>query len=150
MELTPVGANRFVVSGTPIAVEFVPAAPGQPAEIHVSGAGPKPTISQQVTTSFAPLNTELRAFDGEYSSAEVEGTYMLAARNAGLAMQIPGRADINLQPVFADAFAGEIVGLVKFSRDTGRGCHGIHSELRRCPGAAVQSHKTVNRRAVSA
>jgi hypothetical protein len=34
-------------------------------------------------------------------------------------MQIPGRADINLQPVFTDAFAGEIVGIVKFSRDAG-------------------------------
>jgi hypothetical protein len=56
---------------------------------------------------------------GEYCSPELEGTYTVASRNAGLVIQIPGRADINLQPVFTDAFAGEIVGLVKFSRDTG-------------------------------
>ena len=36
-------------------------------------------------------------------------------------MRIPGRADINLQPVFRDGFAGEIVGIVKFSRDA----HGV-------------------------
>ena len=118
VELTPVGANRFVVSGTSISVEFSPARPGRPQEIHVTGDGPKPRVSQQVT-SFAPSSTELRAFEGEYSSAEVQGTYTLASRSAGLVMQIPGRADINLQPVFADAFAGEIVGIVRFSRGAG-------------------------------
>jgi hypothetical protein len=60
---------------------------------------------------------ELRAFGGEYTSSEVEGTYAVAPRNAGLVMLITGRADIILQPVFADAFAGGIVGVVKFSRD---------------------------------
>src|SRR5713226_7593697 len=95
VELTPVSENRFVVSGTPIAAEFVPAAPGRPQEIHVTGAGPKPRVSQQVT-SFAPSSTELLAFEGGYSSAEVEGAYRLAPRNAGLVMQIPGRAEIHL------------------------------------------------------
>ncbi len=117
VELTPVDANRFVVSGTPISVEFVPAAPGRSQEIHVSGAGPKLMVSQQVTVSFTPSSTELRAFSGEYRSAEVEGTYTLVPHGAALVMQIPGRTDVHLQPVFADAFAGEILGVVKFSRD---------------------------------
>jgi CubicO group peptidase (beta-lactamase class C family) len=120
VELTPIGTNRFVVSGTPIAVEFVPAVPGRPQEIHVAGAGPKPTVSQQVT-SFVPSSAELRGFEGEYGSIEIEGTYRLAARDTGLVMRIPGRADIQLQPAFRDGFAGEIVGIVKFSRDS----HGV-------------------------
>jgi CubicO group peptidase (beta-lactamase class C family) len=120
VELTPAGANRFVVSGTPISVEFVPAAVGRPQEIHVTGTGPKPVVSQQVTTAFAPSSTERRAFAGEYTSREVEGTYTLAARESGLVIQIPGRSDIALEPIFPDAFAGDIVGVVKFSRD-GRG-----------------------------
>lgn len=119
VELTPVSENRFVVSGTPIAAEFVPAAPGRPQEIHVTGAGPKPVVSQQVTTSFAPSSTELRAFAGEYTSAEVEGGYTVAARASGLLIHIAGRSDIVLQPVYRDAFAGAIVGVVKFSRDAG-------------------------------
>jgi len=112
-------ANRFVVSGTAIAVEFVPAAPGRPQELRVTGTGPKTVVSQQVTNSFAPSSTQLRAFRGEYISAEVEGTYTLAVRDSGLVIQIPGRTDIALQPILPDGFAGAIVGVVKFSRDGG-------------------------------
>ena len=83
----------------------------------MTGAGPKPIVSQLVT-AFAPSSTELRAFRGEYTSAEVEGTYTLTARDSGLVIQIPGRSDIALQPIFPDAFAGRVVGVVKFSRDT--------------------------------
>ena len=39
---------------------------------------------------------------------EVDGTYTLAARDSGLVIQIPGRADIVLQPVYPDAFAGTV------------------------------------------
>ena len=53
-ELTPIGPNRFVILGTPIVAEFVPPTLGKPQEIHVTGAGPKPTISQLITTSFTP------------------------------------------------------------------------------------------------
>jgi len=119
VELTPVGANRFVVRGTPVSVDFVPPSHGRSQEIHVSGDGPKPRVSQLVTP-FGPAAAQLGLFEGVYSSPEVEGIFTLAARNAGLVMEIPGRANISLQPVFTDAFAGAIVGVVKFSRD-GRG-----------------------------
>ncbi len=117
VELTPVSENRFVVSGTPIVAEFVPAAPGRPQEVRVTGAGPKPVVSQKLD-AFALSSTELRAFAGEYTSPELEVTYKLAARDSGLVIQIPGRTDIALQPIFPDGFAG-FVGVVKFSRDGG-------------------------------
>ncbi len=117
VELTPVSANRFIVRGTAIGVEFVPAAPGRPQAIHVTGAGPKPVVSQQVTTSFAPSGADLRAFVGEYTSPELDATYKLAAHDSGLVIRMPGRADVLLEPIFPDAFAGAIVGVVKFSRD---------------------------------
>ncbi len=116
VELTPVSENRFVVSGTPIVAEFVPAAPGRPQEVRVTGAGPKPVVSQKLD-AFAPSSAELRAFAGEYTCLELEGTYTLVARDSGLALQIPGRTDIVLQPILPDAFVGGIVGFVKFSRD---------------------------------
>ena len=116
VELTPVSENRFVVSGTPIAAEFLPGAPGRPQEIRVTGAGPKPTVSQKVA-SFTPSSEELRAFTGEYTSAEVEGTYTLVARDSGLVIHTPGRGDTVLQPIFRDAFVGSGFGVVKFSRD---------------------------------
>src|SRR5258708_16871886 len=63
VELTPVSENRFVVSGTPFAVEFVPAASGRPSEVRLTGVGPKPTVSQKVVP-FTPSSAELRAFTG--------------------------------------------------------------------------------------
>jgi len=116
VELTPVSENRFVISGTPVVAEFLPAAPGRPQEVRVTGAGPKPVVSQKLD-AFTPSIAELRAFQGEYVSAELEGTYMLVARDSGLVLQIPGRNDVVPLPIFPDAFAGGVVGVVKFSRD---------------------------------
>ena len=119
-ELAPIGPNRFVIPGTPIVAEFVPPIAGKPQEIHVTGAGPKPTISQLITTSFTPSSAELRAFEGTYTSDEVHGTYTVVAHDSGLAIQIPARSDIKLVPVFTDAFSGGNWGVVKFSRNPDR------------------------------
>ena len=93
VELTAVSENRFVITGTAVVVDFVPASAGRPQEIHVTGEGPKPVVSQQVT-AFAPSRTELRAFVGQYASPELAVTYTLASRDSGLVIEIPGRADI--------------------------------------------------------
>jgi CubicO group peptidase (beta-lactamase class C family) len=117
VELTPVGVNRFVVSGTPILVEFAPDSAGRPREVRVTGAG-KPKISQPVR-AFTPAAAEMRAFTGEYRSVEVDGTYRLTPLSGGgLVLHIPGRADVRFQRVFEDAFAGEMLGVIKFSRGT--------------------------------
>lgn len=117
-ELIPVTANRFVVAGTTIELEFVPGATGRTQELHQTGVGPKPVISQQLA-SFETSSEELREFTGEYTSSELEGTYTLAARDSSLVIQVSGRADIVLQPLFQDAFAGSVVCVVKFLRDPG-------------------------------
>jgi CubicO group peptidase (beta-lactamase class C family) len=116
VELTPVSANRFVVLGTTIAVEFVPAASGRAQEVRVAGTGPKPVVSQKLD-AYSLSSSELRAFAGEYTSPEIEVTYALAGRDSDLVIQMPGRADVVLQPIFPDAFAGAVVNVVKFSRD---------------------------------
>jgi hypothetical protein len=115
-ELTPIAANRFVIMGTPVVAEFVPPIPDKPQELHVTGAGPKPRISQLIAP-FTPSSSELRAFEGIYTSDEVDGTYRVVARDSDLLLQVPTRADIRLKPVFSDAFSGKILGVVKFSRD---------------------------------
>ena len=107
-ELTPIGENRFAIPGTPIVAEFVPGAAGRPQELHVRGAGPKPMVAQLITTPFAPSSAQLRAFEGTYTSDEVHGTYTVVTHDSGLTIQIPGRSDIPLQPLFADAFGGKM------------------------------------------
>jgi CubicO group peptidase (beta-lactamase class C family) len=116
VELTPIGANRFVIPGTPTVLEFMPAVSGLSQEIHWTGSGPRTFVLRQVVPSL-PSASELRAFAGKYASVELEGTYTLAVRDSQLAMQIPGRADIVLQPVFPDAFTGRVVGVVRVKRN---------------------------------
>jgi hypothetical protein len=72
-----------------------------------------------VTASFKLRDAELKELQGEFTSAEVEGTYTVAASDVGLAIEIPGRSDIVLQPIVRDTFAGAIVGVVTFSRNAG-------------------------------
>jgi hypothetical protein len=117
IELTPIGGGRFIIVNTPMAVEFVPGSAGRSQEVHVTGAGPQPMISQRVDTGFIPTGTELRAFAGSYASPDLDTTYTVVATDAGLVIQVPGRAAISLQPVFPDAFYGSLVDLVRFSRD---------------------------------
>ena len=149
VQLTPAGGDRFVVAGTPIVVEFVPASAGCPQEVHVTGAG-RPRLSELVS-AFSPAAAELQAFQGEYRSAEVEGTYTLAPLNGGLVLHIPGRADVQFQPVFGDAFAGETLGVIKFSRGTGGAVTGFTANsdgarrlpfdrVRRRPASPDDSH----------
>jgi CubicO group peptidase (beta-lactamase class C family) len=117
-ELVPISPNRFVIPGTPVVAEFIPPADGRPQQIRVTGTGPKPQISQQVTGTFSPSSAELHAFAGEYSSAELEVAYMVAEWDSGLVIRTPGRADIPIRPLLPDTFyAPRLVDVVRFSRD---------------------------------
>jgi hypothetical protein len=116
VELIPIDAARVAIPGTPTVLEFMPVASGRPQEIHLTGSGPRTFVLRQMP-SFAPSAADLRVFEGKYNSAELEGTYTLAVHDSRLVMQIPGRADIVLQPAFAGAFTGRIVGVVRFVRN---------------------------------
>jgi CubicO group peptidase (beta-lactamase class C family) len=116
IELTPVSMNRFVLLGTRVMVEFLPVVTGKPQSVRVTGDGPKPVLSQKVD-AFAPSSTELSGFKGQYTSEELEVTYTISARSSDLLLQMPGRPDVLLQPIFSDAFAGGAVNVVKFSRE---------------------------------
>jgi hypothetical protein len=76
-------------------------------------------VSEQVVEGFAPTASQLREYAGRYANADLDVTYTLVARASGLVLQIPGREEIALQPVFPDAFYGSLVDLIKFSRGAG-------------------------------
>jgi CubicO group peptidase (beta-lactamase class C family) len=116
-ELIPVDETHFVMAAVGVAVEFVPATAGRPQEIRVTGDGPKPYASQLVTETPAPSRAALDAFAGDYRSCELDTAYAIRARDAGLVIQIQGRADIDLKPLLPDTFTGNLVGMVTFSRD---------------------------------
>ena len=76
-------------------------------------------VSEQVVEGFAPTAAQLRQYAGRYASADLNVTYTVVARASGLVVQIPGRPDIAMQPVFPDAFYGFLVDLIKFSPGAG-------------------------------
>jgi CubicO group peptidase (beta-lactamase class C family) len=118
-ELRPISMNRFSIPGAPIVAEFAAPTDGRPRQIRVTGAGPKPLVSEQVVEGFVPTAAQLREYAGRYANADLNVTYTLVARASGFVVQIPGRAEIALQPVFPDAFYGSLVDLIKFSRGAG-------------------------------
>jgi hypothetical protein len=67
----------------------------------------------------------LPVFAGDYRSAELEVTYKVAVDGSALKIRIPGRNDIFVQPVAADTFAGDLVGIMKFSRNRSDGVSGF-------------------------
>jgi CubicO group peptidase (beta-lactamase class C family) len=118
-ELRPLGMNRFSIPGAPVVAEFVAPGAGRPRQIRVTGAGPKPFVSEQVVEGFAPTAAQLREYAGRYANADLNVTYTVVARASGLVIQIPGREEIALQPVLPNAFYGSLVDLITFSRGAG-------------------------------
>jgi CubicO group peptidase (beta-lactamase class C family) len=117
-ELTPIAPNRFAIMGTSAVVEFVPPTAGKPQKLRVTMApGATPFLSQLVARTFAPSKADLRAFEGIYTSDEVEGTYTIVQSESGLLLRVPTRADTEFAPVLPDTFSSRTLGNVKFSRD---------------------------------
>jgi CubicO group peptidase (beta-lactamase class C family) len=125
VELRPIDSNRFSIPGAPVVAEFMAPTNGRPRQIRVTGAGPKPLVSAQIIEGFAPTAAQLREYAGPYANADLDVTYNIVARASGLVIQIPGRAEIPLKPVFPNAFYGSLVDLIKFSGAPGRQATGF-------------------------
>jgi hypothetical protein len=125
VELRPIDKSRFSVPGSPIVAEFVIPRDGRPAQIRVTGAGPKPLVSERVTEGFAPTANDLQRYAGRYANADLDVTYAIVRRGSALVLQIPGRPEIALQPVFQNAFYGSLVDLIRFGSGTGSAITGF-------------------------
>jgi CubicO group peptidase (beta-lactamase class C family) len=113
-ELRPISATRFVLSGTSVAFEFT-----GDKQAQISGFGPKPTVLRKVDLlRLSPA--ELKAFEGPFGNTEVDATFSITVTDTGLILRRHARPDIALDPVYADTFQGDLVGVVKFARDTSR------------------------------
>lgn len=111
IELTPVSADRFLSPSREMQLDFVPAVDGRAQELREGPAGRDPAgVFQRVNafapSPFAPSSAGLRAFAGEYVSPEIETRYTLVVLDSDLVIQIRGREDIVLRPLFPEAFMG--------------------------------------------
>jgi len=110
-ELTPIGGNRFMFWGSSTAWEFVPATAGRPKEWHQG-----PAVAQAVTLTVSP--SELRAYAGNYRSDEIGALWTLEVQDSRLIFTNAWPPNLPLSPFSKDTFAGDFVGVVKFSRDS--------------------------------
>jgi hypothetical protein len=113
-EITPISSNRFLL-GNSILFQFIPATPGAPKGWHV-GEGKDAREWQFVT--FAPPAAEIRSYAGAYRSKELGATYTIETHDSALVVKSPWGSDIRIAPFSKDVFVGDIVGIVKFSRDS--------------------------------
>lgn len=137
-ELTAASSTRFTFLGGLVTLEFLPNARRQTQEIRVTdNETPRPFLIHRVDP-WVPSSSDLRAFEGDYRSGELEVVYAVVAKDSVLQIQIPGRDQITVQPVAAETFAGDLVGVVKFFRDQDKrvssftinttGVRGLHFE----------------------
>jgi CubicO group peptidase (beta-lactamase class C family) len=117
--------------------EFIPAAAGHPRELHVTGSRVGDT--DFVLTAYTPQAAELRSFEGQYWSDELQAAFIVLARDSGLMVQLPGQAPSPLQPFEKDAFLGP--GILTFTRDPHAAVTGFildHSSVRKLGFRRIQ------------
>jgi hypothetical protein len=113
--ITPLGADRFAIPGTPITLEFATGTGGG-RTLHIVGEQPTPAVLERVA-SYTPAAPVLAALAGDYRSDELPTTYTLRVKDGALVAVAPGRTAIALQPIRPDTFAGSLVGAIAFARD---------------------------------
>jgi CubicO group peptidase (beta-lactamase class C family) len=113
-ELTPVGANRFLFNGN-VPFEFVPSTAGKPKQWRIVDSPGDLGLVLPVT--FVPPASELSSYTGDYHSDQIGVTFTVERRGSVLALKNGGWVDTSVQGFSKDVFAGDVVGIVKFSRD---------------------------------
>ncbi|HEX7182402.1 MAG TPA: serine hydrolase domain-containing protein [Thermoanaerobaculia bacterium] len=125
-ELAPLGGDRFAMVGAPAKAEvlFPAASPGAAREMQVIIEGNKPSVFR-VVEQVTPTEAELAAYAGRYSSEELDVTYTLAVEDGKLTLRDRRGESLRLEPAFADAFRNPNLGLLRFSRDSGKKVNGF-------------------------
>lgn len=121
-QLSAVGESRFTVPGTPFAVEFEPAS-GRARGLRSFIDRTQNGVFERVEP-FTPSSAQLRAYAGEYRSAELNVVWTITERDAGLVIRRPGKADTVAEPLATDMFT-TIGDFMKFSRDPGGAISGL-------------------------
>jgi CubicO group peptidase (beta-lactamase class C family) len=116
--LVPVSGTRFVGEGGRVTLEFesTPSADGRPAA--VLDRPNHPDVRIEPVAPFEPTATELRGYEGTYSSAEAEATYRIEASAGTLRIVNRWGEGVTLEPLYRDAF-GRGGRTILFGRDAG-------------------------------
>jgi len=118
--LVPIGPSRFLLgSGSPLHVEFGPAAAGRRPEMRVWTPGSQPSRYVRVDSARG-LPARLHEFTGTYRSEELLATYHIGVLDGELHWRVEGLGpeefSITFPPRFQDSFGERGVSLT-FVRD---------------------------------
>lgn len=115
--LTPLGMGRFRVGNRPDPLPFPPKA-GVLQEAHILAPGGTIVLSRTVPPSYSAA--ELRAYEGEYRSDELDATYTVVVMPEGGLSVLRDKVDpVHLTAVTVDTFSGPSLGsTVTFVRAT--------------------------------
>lgn len=113
--LAPVSESRFIVPGTPFALEFAPAGPARAISMH-SFDGQTQTGEFERVEPFAPSPAQLRDYAGQYASDELDVVWTIDVHDSTLVIRRPGNADTIVEPLATDMFT-TIGDYMRFSRD---------------------------------
>jgi CubicO group peptidase (beta-lactamase class C family) len=111
---TAIGPDRFTIPGTGISLSFEPS---RDVGITLRVGGEREGVLERLAP-FVPVPDSLAAFAGDYVGAELDSTYSITSNSGGLTLRIPGRQPLALQPIDPDGFAGPLVGVLRFTRNS--------------------------------
>ena len=110
--LVPVAANRFRIGNAEW--EF---APNGDLVQRFLGSPPRHPVTLVRREASHPSASELAAYIGSYTSAELGATYIVAATDTSLTLQTRTNPPVTATPAYGDTFLGPF--LVEFTRDQG-------------------------------
>jgi len=110
--LVPVAANRFRTGSA----EWEFASNGDLVQRFL-GSPPRHPVTLVRREAVRPSASELAAYAGSYTSAELGATYLVSATDSGLTLRTRTNPPVTASPVYADTFSGPF--LIEFTRDQG-------------------------------
>ena len=110
--LVPVAANRFRIGTSEW--EF---APNGDLVQRFLGSPPRHPVTLVRREASHPSASELAAYAGAYTSAELGATYIVAATDTSLTLRTRTNPPVTATPAYGDTFLGPF--LVEFTRDQG-------------------------------
>ena len=110
--LLPVAANRFRTGNAEW--EF---APNGDLVQRFLGSPPRHPVTLVRREAAHPSASELAAYAGAYTSAELGATYTVAATDTGLTLKTRTNPPVTATPVYGETFSGPF--LIEFTRDQG-------------------------------
>jgi hypothetical protein len=118
-DVTPLGQNRFRVTGLPLTLAFRPGADGAAGAVEEHWDGMRTPVVLHAAPAVSHSAAELDAYTGRYVSEEL-GTSWTITRNGGGLRSVTGSGRVRvglLRPAGPDAFSDHEYVLVLFQRD---------------------------------